>query len=47
MSKQDQVSASPKAVKDAENMWVNFLKASKICGVAIGITLILMALLLV
>ena len=47
MANHQQVSASPKAVKDAEKTWDNFVNASKLCGAIIGVTLILMAVLLV
>jgi hypothetical protein len=39
--------ASAKAVKDSQAMWDGFIKLSKICGVIIAITLILMAFTLV
>jgi hypothetical protein len=39
--------ASPKAVKDSQVMWENFIKISKICGILIAVILVLMALTLV
>ncbi len=39
--------ASAKAIKDSQSMWEGFIKLSKICGIVIAVTLILMALTLV
>jgi hypothetical protein len=47
MGHTDNSKASPTAVKSANNTWEKFMFFSKICGGAICITLILMALFLV
>jgi len=38
---------SPKSIKDSEQMWDNFMQASKICGAGIALILIIMGLTLV
>lgn len=43
MSNTDNSKATPTAIKNADTMWNNFLRISQICGSAIVIALILMA----
>ena len=47
MSATTNTKPSPKSIKESQAMWDNFVAISKICGVAIAVTLILMAMFLV
>lgn len=47
MAQTNNSKASAAAVKDAQNYWNNFTKATTICGVAIAVVLVLMAVFLV
>jgi hypothetical protein len=47
MANQQTTKSSKAADKQANETWENFMKASKVCGVFIVVTLILMAIFLV
>ncbi len=47
MANTQKTNASPKAVQDASKTWDDFITVTKICGVVIVITLLIMAVTLV
>lgn len=47
MATNNNSNASPEATREAQKIWHHFVEASKWCGIAIAVVLILMAVFLV